>query len=32
MNLIALPRCNQVVLLDVERLIRVANGDHSDQT
>jgi CRP-like cAMP-binding protein len=32
MNLIALPRCNQVVLLDVERLVRVANGDHSDQT
>src|SRR5262249_11854060 len=32
MNLIALPRCNQVVLLDIAKLARIANGDHSGQS
>jgi CRP-like cAMP-binding protein len=32
MDLIALPRCNQVVLLDIEKLARIANGDHSNQS
>jgi CRP/FNR family transcriptional regulator len=32
MGLLALPQCNQVVLLDIPRLARIANGDHGDES